>query len=124
MRIVVAALSMMWAGAVAAQMHERLDAAALHSTLIGNTITGTGRTGCIFYDYYSTDGRATSKCGDYTDTGSWRINEDGQFCLIWSKRAGTNCIELFRSGTSLGMRNPRMGGDLVPVRIEPGDVRR
>lgn len=102
---------------------KRLDAAELERTLVGNTITGTGRTGCTFYDYYTADGAAASKCGSYADTGRWEIADD-RFCLTWSKRQGKNCIELYRRGSDLVMKNPRMGEALHPVSILPGDARR
>lgn len=109
---------------VIAQDLKRLSADELRRTLSGNTITGKGRANCTFFDYYTPDGSAASRCGDYSDTGKWEVSSDDKFCLTWSKRSGKNCIELYSRGDQLLMKNPRLGDDLHPLTVLNGDARK
>lgn len=62
----------------------RLSAAELQSAIVGNTGAGP-RTGTLstWSMYVAPDGRLAGKGATMTDTGTWRITGDGQFCMQW-----------------------------------------
>jgi hypothetical protein len=62
----------------------------MRNLISGNTVSGKSAKGYTYHDYYSPDGtmtgRATSKYNtEYEDTGTWEINNEGQFCETWKK---------------------------------------
>lgn len=119
--IAVIALAAAGAGLPAqAQEFSRLTAAELQERVIGNTITGPGRTGsCTFFDHFAPDGSATAKCGSYTDSGTWRIAEDA-LCVKWSRRPTETCLVMSTDGKEYRVVNPHRGPTPFPFRILTG----
>ena len=78
-----------------------LDAAALKSTFVGNTVYGTteliGEPRIFYIVYYASDGTLRGKAGESfaaarkakgspaVDTGKWRITDDGKICNGWKQ---------------------------------------
>jgi hypothetical protein len=84
-----------------------LNADQIKSEMVGNTGSGT-RTGttAVWKMYVAPDGSLSGKSPLLTDTGTWRISQDGKFCMTWKvdfhgqevcqsvHRGGTNGIQL------------------------------
>jgi hypothetical protein len=84
-----------------------LNADQIRSEIVGNTGSGT-RTGTtsIWKMYVAADGSLSGKSPLLSDTGTWRISQDGKFCMTWKAdfhgqevcqsvhRGGTNGIQL------------------------------
>ncbi len=84
-----------------------LNAGNIRSEMVGNTGAGT-RTGTtsIWSVYVAPDGTLAGKSPLLSDTGTWRISDDGKFCMTWKvdfhgqevcqsvHRGGSNGIQL------------------------------
>lgn len=60
-----------------------LNAAALRSTLVGNTARGTTPGGAPFASFHAADGAMRFRGGGLNDSGVYRITEDGKWCSTW-----------------------------------------
>jgi hypothetical protein len=99
---------------------KRLTSAEISAKIIGNTLTGAGRSGnCTFFDHFAADGSASARCGGYSDTGQWRMGEDA-LCIKWSKRPNEYCLVFFSDGTKYQVINPNRGPDPFPLSVIPG----
>lgn len=101
-----------------------MTAAEIGEKIVGNTITGLGRRGdCTFYDYFAKDGSATSKCGNYADTGQWRPGGDS-LCIKWTRRSNEYCLTFQTDGSKYQVINPDRGPTPFPFSILPGKQER
>jgi hypothetical protein len=70
----------------------------------GNTLSGTTPTGDEFNMYFLPGGIATYEdTGGARDSGSWRIDNDGDVCVAWQYHADTQerCFRLMVDGSKI-----------------------
>jgi hypothetical protein len=81
----------------------------IRSEMVGNTGTGT-RTGTTSYWTMSVaaDGTLAGKSVLLADTGTWRISDDGKFCMTWKIDFGGReiCQSVHRGGTAIQLASP------------------
>jgi hypothetical protein len=62
----------------------QLMAPQIRNEIVGNTGTGTRTsTNTTYSMYVAPDGTAIAKLPTRTETGRWRITDDGLFCMQW-----------------------------------------
>ena len=86
-----------------------LNSGQIRSEIVGNTGVGT-RTGTTSYWklYVSPDGTLAGKSALLADTGTWRISDDGKFCMTWKIDfyAREICQSVHRGGTAIQLASP------------------
>jgi hypothetical protein len=78
-----------------------LDAATVRSVIVGNTGSGPMSGSHVnFTMYVDADGTALTDLPTGVEHGSWRLTDDGQFCVRWQNyRAGQEyCQHVYRNG--------------------------
>lgn len=87
----------------------RLSAPELQTMVVGNTGSGP-RTGTLstWSIYVSPDGRLMGKSPTLTDTGTWQITPDGQFCMTWKVDfdGAPVCATAHRTGNAVQLAAP------------------
>ena len=87
-----------------------LNASQTRTVLAGNTLQGTGDDPSVTWTtYFATDGTARGKAswpsGSNSDSGKWKVSENGQFCTsgwsTWDTAGG--CHTVYRDGNTLIM---------------------
>ncbi|HEX7073326.1 MAG TPA: hypothetical protein VF226_04740 [Hyphomicrobiaceae bacterium] len=118
--LAVATLFLASVNTVLAQEFRRLTSAEIREQIVGKTLTGSGRAGnCTFFDRFAADGSATAKCGNYSDTGQWRLGDDA-LCIKWSKRPNEYCLTFFTDGSKYQVINPNRGPTPFPISVVTG----
>jgi hypothetical protein len=95
-------------GTTVAPGRTRMTAVEIQSTLANNTATGTARNGQTYYAYFGPTGQVRFQQDNISDTGTWQILPDGQFC---SRMARINdgieqCYTLYRNGQVMTFDRP------------------
>ena len=92
----------------------------LATLLTGNSIDGVwGETHYI--QYFAASGRTLYKAdGSPGDWGTWRINEDGQYCSTW-RGGGESCYLVIDINGALNWQTPD-GETTYPFEVIEGDV--
>jgi hypothetical protein len=67
-----------------AQLGPTLNSAQIRSEMVGNTGSGmrTGTTS-VWTIYVAPDGTIAGKSVVLADSGTWRVSDDGKFCMTW-----------------------------------------
>src|SRR6185312_459484 len=64
------------------RLGEQLNAAQIRQEMVGNTGTGhRTSTNSVYSMYVAPDGTLIEKLPTRTETGRWRITDDGHFCM-------------------------------------------
>jgi hypothetical protein len=94
-----------------------LNADQIRGEMVGNTGSGTRTaTTSIWSMYVAPDGTLAGKLPVLTDTGTWRISDDGKFCMTWNVdfRGQEVCQSVHRGGTiGLKLASPDTVEELV-----------
>lgn len=88
---------------VPAVAQESLAVIALRDWYSGISVDGHTEKGLTFKAFHAPDGRISAVAdGQYRNTGTWKIVEPGQVCIIWSDAAWGNnpCYTVFKDGES------------------------
>jgi hypothetical protein len=105
-----------------------VDAATARATFVGNTLAGqvTANGFQVPYAMYlDPTGKLTGTAAGDNDRGSWRIQDDGQICLKWSRwlDAKENCRTYYHEGVEYKAFVPE-GGLASVAKLEPGNARK
>jgi hypothetical protein len=100
-----------------------LNSGQIRSEMVGNTGKGT-RTGTtsIWNMYVAPDGTLIGKSPLLSDTGAWRISDDGKFCMTWKVdfHGQETCQSVHRGGSNgLQLASPDTVEELV---FTPGNT--
>ena len=77
----------------------QLTAAEINQALVGNSITGEGKSGHMWEIYYQSS-TMNGRSGDNTDHGTWEATADNQYCRTWKERWGNQqrgCKNVYRT---------------------------
>jgi len=104
-----------------------LSAEELRSTIAGNSVyVGAGSS--EFAAYHSSDGALTGKAWgtgqEQTGDGSWKVNDDGQYCRKWDNAwsgGKWGCFKVYRDGEQLQMERVSGAGANGPMKLEEGN---
>lgn len=79
----------------------------IQDTWVGKELTGTTASGANVTMRLEPDGKASLTAGRTSDTGTWRIAENG-YCTTWKTiRAGQErCFTVAREGATFKVMNP------------------
>ncbi|MBK7079552.1 MAG: hypothetical protein IPN24_07170 [Betaproteobacteria bacterium] len=79
----------------------------IQETWVGKTLSGTNASGGPVTMKMQADGSASVAAGSTSDTGSWRLSDQG-YCTTWKTiRAGQErCFTARRAGTRVTVLNP------------------
>jgi hypothetical protein len=102
---------------------DKLSAAQVTQALVGNTAVGRTAAGDDFAVYDGANGTAKIQMVKYNDVGTYRITEDGMWCVKWKAFAGQeSCAVIYRNGDTYQSVLP--DGSLVSTyTIVPGNPR-
>jgi hypothetical protein len=91
-----------------ATLPARLTNNEIATLIAGNTATGVASNGQPYYLYFSRDGRVRFREGDFSDSGSWRVTNDGMLCTSMAKtNVGVEqCYALYREGNNVSFTRP------------------
>jgi hypothetical protein len=91
-----------------ATLPARLSNNEIATLVAGNTATGIASSGQPYYLYFARDGRVRFRQGDFSDSGSWRVTNDGMLCTSMTKtNVGVEqCYALYREGTNVSFTRP------------------
>ncbi len=107
-RTTAAFVGVAWAFAAGVALAEDVPVGAkeIESTWIGKELMGTNARGTDLFLKLQADGTATVKAGNTSDSGNWRLSDDG-YCATWQKiRAGQEaCFTVTRSGNTFKVMN-------------------
>ncbi len=84
-----------------AKADQPLTPTQMKEALIGNTGVGTTSRGTPYWVYYRENGeQAIETDSGFSDEGTWRISDKGQWCSKWEKiRDGEElCLTIFPDG--------------------------
>ncbi len=95
-----------WMGAAQAQ-DGPVSGQEIQQTWSGKELQGTSLQGARVFLKLETDGKASFSVGNISDTGTWRIHDQG-YCTTWQRvRAGEErCFTVIRSGGRFNVFNP------------------
>jgi len=92
-----------------AKLGPTLNPAQFQSVMVGNTGAGT-RTGTtsIWTMYVSPDHTLVGKSLALADTGTWRVSDDGKFCMSWKVdfHSQETCQSAHQSGAAIQLASP------------------
>lgn len=79
----------------------------IQDTWVGKDLMGTTATGARVRLRLEADGKASVSAGNTTNTGTWRISDNG-YCTTWNTiRSGTErCFSVVRVGAGFKVLNP------------------
>ena len=79
----------------------------IEESWVGRTLSGTNASGIAVTMRMQADGSASVAAGSTSDTGSWRLSDQG-YCTTWKTiRAGQErCFTARRAGTRVTVLNP------------------
>jgi len=104
-KAVLVALSILAVADVAAAAPQPVQGSQFVTMMQGNTLSGTSPTGDPFNMYFLPGGVATySDDGGARDSGTWRIDEDGDVCVAWQFHAdqSEHCFRVTVDGSKIG----------------------
>jgi hypothetical protein len=95
---------------VGAKLGPALTSSQIRDELVGNTGTGS-RTGTTsrWSMYVGTDGTLVSKSLQPSDSGTWRISDDGKFCMTWKVefQGEETCQSVHKGGAAVQLASPK-----------------
>ena len=94
-------------GSVASAQDQPVTAKEIQETWVGKVLAGTAANGAAVTMAMQADGSASLTAGSTSDSGTWRVLENG-YCTTWKKiRAGQErCYSASRSGAKVTVLNP------------------
>lgn len=104
-----------------AQLGPQLSADQIRGAVVGNTGTGPRTsTNAIYTMYIAPDGTLASRIAGRADTGTWRITDDGLFCVTWRHDYNGRelCQDAHKTGTAVALHSPI---SLQELTFEPGN---
>ncbi|MCW5658471.1 MAG: hypothetical protein KIT60_12270 [Burkholderiaceae bacterium] len=84
-----------------------IPAKEIQDTWVGKDLSGTTTSGAKASMRLEPDGKASVSAGSTSDTGTWRLSENG-YCTTWKTiRSGQErCFTVIRAGASFRVMNP------------------
>jgi hypothetical protein len=105
------------AGAVTAQ-DARMTPEEIKASWVGKKILSRGASGALFDLYFKADGTIDISGNSFSDSGVWRLSDQG-YCATWTRiRAGEErCFTVAKNGLNLQVFNPdgSVSGTIVKV---------
>ncbi len=98
------------------RLGDRLTAAQIEDEIVGNTGTGTRTSTSATYSMYvAPDGTLIEKLPTRTETGHWRITNDGHFCMQWPTDFNGHeiCQTVHQAGITIQLASPESLEELV-----------
>jgi hypothetical protein len=102
-----------------------LDGASVTKTFVGNTLTGQVSASGYqvpYVMYVDPSGRIIGTAGGDNDRGTWRVDDQGELCLSWSRwqEAKEHCSVYFHEGDQF-KTFVKEGGISSVSKVEPGN---
>jgi uncharacterized membrane protein len=104
--LAVATLGLFFAGIVTAQ-DAPMTSEEIKAGWVGKKIVSRGANGALFDLFFKADGTIEISGNSFSDSGVWRLAEQG-YCATWKKiRAGEErCFTVAKRGFNLQVFNP------------------
>ena len=97
-----------------------MTADAFNQLLSGNTMNGVWGE-YNYKQYFNPNGETTYQEEGKPETyGTWRINDEGQFCSIWPPSADEYCYVVLKDDETLLWEDGR--GNVYPATVEVGNT--
>ncbi len=104
-----------------------LSAEELRTAMAGNSVY-VGAGGSEFAAYHNGNGnlsgRAWGSGTEQSGSGSWKINEEGQYCRKWDNTwsgGQWGCFKVYQEGPQLQMERVSGAGANGPMKLESGN---
>jgi hypothetical protein len=117
-KLTLAALALSAAGVATAQ-DARMTPEEIKASWVGKKTLVRGASGALFDLYFKADGTIDISGNSFSDSGVWRLSDQG-YCATWKRiRAGEErCFTVGKSALNLQVFNPDGSVSGTIVRVE------